>query len=117
MAFAGCTICITGALSQTRATIEKGIKTLGGSTSSSVTNNTTHLVANPAEYASKTQKASFRIFLEYQTLCHAVWSFPPRSVCLDQVSSSPGDVMYEMRDVMCEIRDVISTVCHTLGDA
>eukprot|EP00286_Rhodomonas_abbreviata_P026315 CAMPEP_0181301288 /NCGR_PEP_ID=MMETSP1101-20121128/7341_1 /TAXON_ID=46948 /ORGANISM="Rhodomonas abbreviata, Strain Caron Lab Isolate" /LENGTH=743 /DNA_ID=CAMNT_0023406577 /DNA_START=60 /DNA_END=2291 /DNA_ORIENTATION=- len=56
MAFAGCTICLTGSLSQTRATFEQGIKALGGSTSSSVTKATTHVVANPAEYASRTQK-------------------------------------------------------------
>eukprot|EP00286_Rhodomonas_abbreviata_P002615 CAMPEP_0181345374 /NCGR_PEP_ID=MMETSP1101-20121128/32712_1 /TAXON_ID=46948 /ORGANISM="Rhodomonas abbreviata, Strain Caron Lab Isolate" /LENGTH=138 /DNA_ID=CAMNT_0023457319 /DNA_START=92 /DNA_END=504 /DNA_ORIENTATION=+ len=58
MAFAGATICITGALSQTRSTIEKGIKALGGDTSSSVTAKTTHLVANEAEYQSKTAKVN-----------------------------------------------------------
>lgn len=54
----GRTFCITGSLSRPRREIEKEIKELGGSVSSSVTSRTTHLVVNdPGSTSSKAVKA------------------------------------------------------------
>jgi len=56
MALAGAVFCISGALSKTRAAIEKEIKDNGGETSGSVTAKVTHLLCAPSEFEGKTAK-------------------------------------------------------------